>query len=396
MKKTILLLTAVLLVPFFGFGQEDSTAVQVPVRVYEKNEFVDDLKIDDFEILENGVKQKIDALYLADGIRISRREEYREFHPRTGRIFYLLFQLTDYNPRLEDTIDHLFSQVLTREDSLVMMTPQQSYSLSPQALASLPADQLSKEMRDILRKDIKTGSSDYRNLLRDLRRLVRSLSGTSHMGGISDTSSMESNMGIEFLLSSYRNTLEKIEQLRFIEEQTFLDFAAQVKPFQGQKNVFLFYQREYRPEIQARVMDQLLTMYQDRPNIMGDVQDLMQFYRREIRLNTQNLHRAFSDASIFLNFIFMNKNIEDYTGIDMREQSEDVFKTFTQIAEKTGGVIDSSQNPFHAFKKGCDISENYYILYYTPAGSAGVDFNQIEVRIKNKDYAVTHRDGYYR
>jgi len=267
--------------------------------------------------------------------------------------------------------------------------------LSPEALTARSPKQLADEMTDIVRKDIKVGSSEYRGLMRDLKRLVRSLSGTSHMGGISDTSNMDANLGIEYLLSNYRNTLEKIETIRFVEEKTFLNFAAQIKQFPGQKNVFLFYQREYRPEIQARIMDQMLTMYQDRPNIIGDVQDLMQFYRRQVRLDSLALQRAFSDASIFLNFIFMDKNIDSHTGIDMREQSEDVFKTFTQLARATGGVVDNSQNPYHAFQQGCETAGKYYILYYTPAGSSGTDYNEIEVRIKDPDYRVTHRGGYY-
>ncbi len=399
MKKTTILVTCILALVLSGTGQDQSqtdiNSIRVPIRVFDGKNFINNLTIEDFELFENGLKQKIEALYLADGTHISREEEYREFHPNTKRVFYLLFQLTDYNPRLADAFDYLFKDVLTPQDSLVLMTPRQNYSLSPEALASRPPEQLAEEMTDIVRKDIKVGSSEYRSLMRDLRRLVRSLSGTSHMGGISDTSSIDANLGIEHLLSNYRDTLEKIETLRFVEEKTFLNFAAQVKQFPGQKNVFLFYQREYRPEIQARIMDQMLTMYQDRPNVIGDVQDLMQFYRRQIRLDTLTLQRAFSDASIFLNFIFMDKNIDNYTGIDMREQSEDVFKTFTQIANASGGVVDNSQNPYYAFQQGCDIAGHYYILYYTPTGSAGMDYNEIEVRVKNPDYRVTHRGGYY-
>jgi hypothetical protein len=399
MKKTTLLVTCILALVLSGTGQDqtqtDINSIRVPIRVFDGNNFVENLAIEDFELYENGLKQKIEALYLADGTHISREEEYREFQPNTKRVFYLLFQLTDYNPRLADAFDYLFKEVLTPQDSLVLMTPRQNYSLSPEALASRPPEQLAEEMTDIVRKDIKVGSSEYRSLMRDLRRLVRSLSGTSHMGGISDTSSINANLGIEHLLSNYRDTLEKIETLRFVEEKTFLNFAAQVKQFPGQKNVFLFYQREYRPEIQARIMDQMLTMYQDRPNVIGDVQDLMQFYRRQIRLDTLTLQRAFSDASIFLNFIFMDKNIDNYTGIDMREQSEDVFKTFTQIANASGGVVDNSQNPYYAFQQGCEVAGHYYILYYTPTGSTGMDYNEIEIRVKNPDYRVTHRGGYY-
>jgi len=400
MKRMIWLLTGILLLQFPVLGQESGEAgiisIQVPVRVFNGKNFVDNLTIEDFTILENGLKQKIEALYLAEETHISREEEYREFQPKTQRVFYLLFQMTDYDPRLADAVDYFFQEVLTSQDSLAVMTPRQNYSLSSAALASRAPDKLAKELKDLLRKDINIGSSDYRSLMRDLKRLVRSLSGTSHMGGVNNSSTINADLGIDYLLSNYRDTLGKIESLRFVEEKTFLNFAAQLKQFPGQKNVFLFYQREYRPEIQARIMDQLMTMYQDRPNIVGDVQDLMQFYHRQVRLDPMKLQRAFADASIFLNFIFMDRNTEDFTGINMREQSEDVFKTFTQIARASGGIVDNSQNPDYAFQKGCDTAKNYYILYYTPTGSVGSDYNRIEVKVNNINYTVTHRNGYYK
>ena len=38
--------------------------IEVPVRVFENGSFVDNLTIDNFEILEEGFPQKIEAVYL--------------------------------------------------------------------------------------------------------------------------------------------------------------------------------------------------------------------------------------------------------------------------------------------------------------------------------------------
>jgi len=38
--------------------------IEVPVRVYDGNRFVDSLTIDDFEVYENDVLQKVEAVYL--------------------------------------------------------------------------------------------------------------------------------------------------------------------------------------------------------------------------------------------------------------------------------------------------------------------------------------------
>jgi hypothetical protein len=95
----------------------------------------------------------------------------------------------------------------------------------------------------------------------------------------------------------------------------------------------------------------MLSMYQDQPNVLGDLQDLFQFYRRELPLNMEGIKRAFADAGLCLNFIFMNKESQAVFGATMREQSEDVFRVFTAIAKATGGLSETAQNPaasFHA------------------------------------------------
>ena len=80
----------------------------------------------------------------------------------------------------------------------------------------------------------------------------------------------------------------------------------------------------------------------------------------------------------------------------MKDHSEDLFAPFKDMAEATGGLADSSSNPVSLFKNALDVSENYYLLYYSPKNYTGDGtFKNIKVRVKNKDYKVTHRSGYF-
>lgn len=56
--------------------QEEAIAVniEVPVRVYDGNKFVENLTIKDFVIYEDGKKQEIDAVYLIKERAIQRKE----------------------------------------------------------------------------------------------------------------------------------------------------------------------------------------------------------------------------------------------------------------------------------------------------------------------------------
>ena len=70
--------------------------IEVPVRVFSGGNFVDDLKIGDFEILESGRPVPLDAVYLVRGRTVERSDEVRRFTPRTNRSFYLFFEISEF------------------------------------------------------------------------------------------------------------------------------------------------------------------------------------------------------------------------------------------------------------------------------------------------------------
>jgi hypothetical protein len=400
MKKLILFLClfliSIYILPYQKDTNDQDNFIPVPVRVFEGNQFIDDLGISDFEIYEDGIRQKIGTLYLTKNTSITRKEGSVEINPDISRTFYLLFQLIEYNPKISDAIEYFFSNIITPNDSLEIMTPMKNYTLSNQALQSMSMENLAEEMIKIVRKDTQTGSSQYKSLMRDLRRIVSSISGSSSRSGFEfeETSSLDS-FGIELLLPRYRETLNQIEQLRLANQSNFIKFASQVKNKKGQKFVYLFYEREFRPELQPAVMQQLTSILQDSPHILGNLQDLMAVYSREPKLDTEKIIHSYADAGIYFNFLFIEKKPDYITGIQMHEQSEDVFETFSKTARATGGEALSTQNPFISFKNSTERAKNYYLLYYIPQNSKDDEiFKSIEIKIKNKDYKLSYRTGY--
>jgi hypothetical protein len=363
--------------------------VVVPVRAYDKNNFVDSLTIDDFELYEDGILQKIEALHLTDKIQLSRTEGAKGFIPQVSRNYYLLFQLIDYNPKLKEAIEYFFSEVMLPEDNLTIMTPMKNYTLPSGALEKYSREEISKEMNEILRRDVKIGSSNYISVFRDLKRLAQSISGSGE-------DDLESSFSLEFLLPRYRESLQNMEKLRVVDEKWFLLFAQQLKRLSGQKNVFFFYQREFRPEISGTVYDRIQSGYQDKPDVLAQVTELFAFYRRESAWDANRIKQAFADSSIDFHFLFMDKRPESAIGITMREQSEDVFNTFLEVTKATGGLIRTSQNPAAGFKDAVNSTECCYFLFYSPKDyQQDGKFKKIEVRVKNKDYTIKHRTGYY-
>jgi VWFA-related protein len=403
MKKIILALIILSLTIFLFARQEQYQVtvrnIEVPTRVFLKNQFVKDLTIQDFEVYENGIPQKIEALYLTSKKDILRKEELTNYNPQTARNFYLLFQYTEYDPKLAKAIDFFFHNTILPGDSLLLMTPKKkNYYMSSEALKQKPRKTVSKDMLKILKKDIKISSSAYRSSMRSLKSLVKSIS--TRGGGPADmelSAEFESGLStLPQLLNRYRMNLSKLEELRIMDPKLLLQFAAKLKAIPGQKYVYFFYEREFRPEISQSVLNVITAEHHGDPGVMGDLQDLFQFYRRDTKVDVARIKNAFADAGVCLNFLFTTRETKSYPGIYMREQSEDFFKAFTDVAKATGGIIHSSQNPSAAFKKALETSDNYYLLYYSPTNyRADGSYKNIKVKVKNKDLKVTYRQGYY-
>lgn len=399
MKKSVFLFVFLFLTLLLFSQQEQYEVtvrnIEVPIRVFQDNQFVNDLTIEDFEIYENGIPQKIEALYLADKNGIIREEEMKKFSPQTARHFYLLFQIIEYNPKLEKSLEYFFNNVLQPTDTLTIQTPQKPYHLSSDALKKRKKEDIVKEMLKLLRKDTKISSSAYRSQMRSLQGIVREISGGTMGTDVDTETDVDSSSSLGMLLRRYKQNLDKMEQLRMVNQNLFIQFAHQLKNIPGQKFVYFFYEREYRPELSPNVSSAIVANYQGEPSILGDLQDLFQAYQRHEQVNSAKINQAFADASICFNFLFVDRDERNSQGIYMREQSEDYFRTFSDTAKITGGIVDSSHDPSAGFMNALETAERYYLLYYSPQNyQADGSYKNIEIRVKNRDCKLTFRHGY--
>ena len=136
--KKVFLLTAVLIMSLAVFSQQITQEslvinIEVPVRVYKGNAFVDNLNIDDFEILEEGIPQKIEAVYLVKKKSIERKEEKRKFSPEISRNFFLFFEISEYTSKLGDAISYFIHNKVISGDNIIFVTPVRTYRMVDRA-----------------------------------------------------------------------------------------------------------------------------------------------------------------------------------------------------------------------------------------------------------------------
>ncbi len=409
MKKACLFLCAVLMgISVFPQElQEESFVVniEVPVRVFKGDTFVDDLSIDDFEVFEDGVPQKIEAVYLIRKRNVERSEEKRRFTPEINRNYYLFFEITEYDPRIGKAIEYFIQNVVLPIDNLVVVTPMKTYRMKRKTFELIPKDKVVSQLIEIIRKDALVGSSEYKTIIEDISAVARSMStalnpttgGDSEITPLDDSSSdVTRGMSMEEQIMMYSTLLSKLENIRRVDQNKLMNFANYLKDKAGQKYVFMFYQKEFIPQIDPRILDQSITEFNDRPDIVQGLTGIMDLYKRDVSFDVKTVQQAYADSSIAIHFLFLTNPPQNKEGVYFEEHSEDIFSAFRQMANATGGFSESSMNPDYLMRKAVEASENYYLLYYSPNEyTADGKFREIEVRIKKTGHQVSHRAGYF-
>jgi hypothetical protein len=380
--------------------------IEVPVRVYDGSRFVNDLTIKDFEIWEEEVSQKIEAVYLIRKMAVERSEENRRFHPDTKRNYFLFFEVADYQPRIGEGLEFFINNIFSPEDTLYVTTPMKTYVMKEDALQIKPKNEIVSELIRIVRRDTERGNQEYRETIRVLssvsQRLAVSLGASSTQSSSAPEvrppsgGAQDETLELEMLLLEYSDVLIKLENLRRVDQIKLLDFAKYLKEKPGQKYVYMFYQSEFIPQIDSRIVSQFESHYQDNPAMLQRMSSLFDFFTREKSFDVDKVKMAYSDSSTSIHFLFLTERPVEQRGVNMVEHSEDIYSAFREMAIATGGLVVSSGNPAFAFQQALDASENYYLLYYRPKNYV-VDgkFKKIEVRVKGKKYEVIHRAGYF-
>ncbi len=357
--------------------QHEAVAVniEIPVRVYQGDTFIDDLNMEDFLVYEDGELQPIEAVYLIKRTSIEREEKLaasqKLFAPELNRQFILVFEVLRWLPRLAEALDYFFYYVYEPGDELIVTTPVTTYKLTDQDIQKELKGRLSDELKEKLRRDINLGNMEYQSLIRDMWSLEGIEGGDQVTVG-----SLQSDL--------YR----QLRDYKFFDETKMLQMSDYLKSLSGQKHVFLFYQKEQVPV----------------PRGVGQSERL-QFFElfKHISFDVERIKQVFSDSTISTHFLFLTTKLNspvDVESIDGQnlgyaDISADIFSAFSEIATTTGGLVYGSANPYAAFRKASDASQNYYLVYYTPkAYTSDGGFRSIRVEIKGKKYKVLHRAGY--
>jgi hypothetical protein len=376
--------------------------IEVPVRVFQGETFIDDLTLEDFELYEEGILHQIDAVYFVEKTDIAREETRPgaagiapKIVPRVdSRCFVLLFDILTYMPRVEQALDIFFNTVLLPSDRLMIITSMNVYHLKENSWEIENKKDLAEQFKGIIRKDAVMGNAGYRKKLKSLERLTLQISNL-HWEPVSGGESWVDRL--DFLLGRYESILVEMDISRIVSQKKLIQFADELKIYKGQKTVLLFYQREFIPQPMPKTLFDYQVMFSERQDLVQKLTDLFVMYVRDnINLDMEKIKQVYSESSIAIHFLFLTRELDEKKpGIYYQEHSEDIFNAFAQLAHASGGYTIASANALFAFNKAVEATEKYYLLYYTPKNyKPDGKFRNIKVRVKGRNYRVLHRAGY--
>ncbi|HMA54887.1 MAG TPA: hypothetical protein VKT17_10510, partial [Acidobacteriota bacterium] len=174
-----------------------AVSIEIPVRVFKGNAFVDHLTIADFEVYENGQPQTLDAVYLVKKASIERQEGTHAAVPDTGRHFYLFFELTEYDPKVRPALEYFVQEVLAPGDELVVVTPLKTYRMKSDILKDAHRSAVLEKILGLLRRDVQIGNAEYLDIIDDLKAMAMAMAGSIRMSE-SDAQRQRQAMGDPF------------------------------------------------------------------------------------------------------------------------------------------------------------------------------------------------------
>ncbi len=353
--------------------------IEVPVRVFQGDRFVDNLTMDDFEVFEEGVLQRIEAVYLIKATGIEReqtqapKEELsKKFAPELNRHFVLIFEINNILPELEEAIRYFMEKVIVPGDKLTVVTPIKTYHFKEDSWEFVPRLGMADQLTRLLRKDIFTR---YQVWQAPANYPIEDAEG-------------------DILREIRYNFIGK----RYVDEDRLMEVAESLKKMPGQKNVFFFLQQELidyaMPETSSEVSGIFASF---------EYLDTMSTVAAYHSITPGKIKRAFADSSILFQFLYIKDKqyfrMDAFTpfipAFDRMDTTSGMFITFKDISEATGGMAHVTINTAATFKRAVEASENYYLLYYSPSNyKADGKFKNIKVKVKNLKCQVIHRAGY--
>ncbi|MFP4081774.1 MAG: hypothetical protein ACLFVG_03340 [Candidatus Aminicenantes bacterium] len=370
------------------------TAVEVPVRVFYQGKPLTELTRADFEIYENGIKQEITGFEAVSRKIAGPRTEEKD-SPQE-RLFMLIFNVYDYNPSVEEGIDHFFQNYFRPGNNLLILTENTVLNIGK-------GENLSEtvlRLKETLKKYKAISSMHIQQAFKELGfeadRLLSILRGEQ-------TGITSQYQAVYRFFNNYRRIwLDYRRQYLVPDLALYRSLIKRIKPMPGEKWALCFQQREMFPrlknegtldaEIRNWIGQQTESEGQAKARFIQSQQfDLHKNFSVSENFPAENLRDLFMEANITFHLILL-RSFRSLLSPDfaLEEVSQDYEDCFRRLSRLTGGSSSFSQKVWPALAEAAHKRDFYYLLWYTPADDSSDQKKNIEVKVKRKGVKVIY------
>ena len=377
--------------------QEEVTviAVEVPVRVIHKGQVVKNLIKEDFEVYENGVKQEITAFEVISR-KISIPQEERKPHQKK-RLFFLIFNIFDYNKAVGEGIDYFFQNVFQQGDQFIVLTEGGVLDIKRGKNIS----EVILNLKETLKKFKIISNQSTLKIFRDLRFESDKLIGM--LQGYERSAFTPLDQAMSRFFDNYRIAwLDYRKQYLIPDLELYRSIIKRIKQMEGEKWAICFQQREMFPRLKkAGRLDNEIRNWVD-----SQADPMAQVKARLVQSKQQELQRAFDVSQNFpadgLIDLFMEGNITFHLillkssrtvfsqDFELREIASDYEDCLKKISFSTGGSSAFSNKVSEALEEATEKEDYYYLLVYSPKENQSAKKRDIEVKVKKSGVNIVY------
>ena len=385
--------------------QEEVTviAVEIPVRVLQKGQFVKNLTKEDFEIYENGILQPITGFEVRSrriSVPFEVSEEELKLQPEK-RLFLLIFNIFDYQDYVGEAIDYFFSDTFRQGDRIIILSEGNLFDIET---GKGPAD-VARDVKDTLKKFKVISTMQilraYQNLRSEADRLILALQGSNPMPW---------DQAVTAFYKNYeRLWLEYKRQFITPDLELYRSIIKRTKAIEGEKWALCFQQREMFPKLKnegslERLIrekvdtpsDDPITTFQQR-NVRSMQMQLQRLFDVSGDMPTEAMKNLFLEANITFHLLLLKSHrplVEQ--DFELREVGQDYEDCFRQISFSTGGHTAFSNKVTEAMIEASQTEDYYYLLVYSPKEDPTEKPLSIDVKVKQKGVDVVHLKQFLR
>lgn len=386
-------------------SQEEVTvvAVEVPVRVLHKGQFVRNLTKEDFEIYENKVLQPITGFEVRSrriSVPVDESAEELKIQPEK-RLFLLIFNIFDYQDYVGEAVDYFFANTFRKGDRVIIITEGNLFPIEtgkgPEAVAQDIKNML-KKFKVISTMQILAAYQDLRS---EADRLILALQGGSRP--------MPWYQAINTFYRDYERTwMEYKRQFITPDFELYRSIVKRVKSEEGEKWALCFQQREMFPKLRNEgPLERLIREKVETPsadfvtrtqqlNIKSKQMQMQRLFAVSGDIPTEALKNLFMEANITFHLLLLKSHrtfVEK--DFEFREVGSDYEDCFKQISISTGGHVAFSNKVAEAMEEASQTEDYYYLLVYSPKEDPTEKPLTIDVKVKQKGVDVIHLKHFF-